>query len=152
MDELYMRMALEQAKIARDMGEVPVGACIVCDGRVIALSHNTRETERNAIRHAEITAIEEACRVKNGWRLSDCTLYVTLEPCLMCTGALAGARIGRVVYGAKDSVGGACGSIINTARYPSGLKCPVEGGVLEKECAEIISFFFAKKRAEREGK
>ncbi len=145
-DLKFMCFAIEEARLAYLDDEVPVGACIVCGGEVIARSHNTRERDRNAIRHAEITAIEQACLVKQDRRLSDCTLYVTLEPCLMCTGALANARIGRVVYAAKDSTAGACGSIINTALYPSGLRCEVVGGIMNDEASSLLSSFFAKKR------
>lgn len=146
-DLRFMSLAIEEARLAYLADEVPVGACIACEGEVIARSHNTMEGDRNAIRHAEIKAIEQACSVKKDRRLSDCTLYVTLEPCLMCTGALANARIGRVVYGARDSVAGACGSVINTALYPSGLRCEIIGGVMEYEAASLLSAFFAEKRA-----
>lgn len=146
-DLKFMSLAIEEARLAYLSDEVPVGACIVCDGKVIARAHNTMEGDRNATMHAEIKAIEQACSVKQDRRLSDCTLYVTLEPCLMCTGALANARIGRVVYAAKDSIAGACGSVINTALYPSGLRCEIVGGVMENEAASLLSDFFAKKRA-----
>lgn len=148
-DLKFMSLAIEEAKLAYLDNEVPVGACIVCNGEVIARSHNTRERDQNAIRHAEITVIEQACLAKGDRRLSDCTLYVTLEPCLMCTGALANARIGRVVYGARDSIAGACGSVINTAIYPSGLRCEVVGGIMKDEASSLLSSFFAKKREEK---
>lgn len=145
-DKYFMSIAINEAKLALTEGEVPIGACIVCDGEVISKAHNTRESEKNAIRHAEITAIEHACNKLGGWRLNSCTIYVTLEPCLMCTGALANARIKRLVFAAKDSIGGACGSIINTSIYPSGLKCEIVSGICEEEVSELLSAFFASKR------
>lgn len=145
-DKYFMGIAINEARIALSEGEVPIGACIVCDGNVVSKAHNTRESEKNAIRHAEITAIEYACNKLGGWRLNNCTMYVTLEPCLMCTGALANARIKRLVFAAKDSIGGACGSIINTSIYPSGLKCEITSGICEKEASELLSAFFASRR------
>ena len=142
----FMRMALEEAEIAYGLGEVPVGAVIVRDGAVIARGHNTRETAFSAIGHAEISAIEEACRALRGWRLEDCTLYVTLEPCPMCAGAIVNARIPRVVFGASDASMGAMGSVIRITRYPLPSRPSVLSGILEEECGALLSRFFRERR------
>ena len=149
-DEYWMSLALREAEQAMERGEVPVGAVIVRDGVLIAACGNRRETDRVATAHAELLAVEQACRALSRWRLSDCTLYVTLEPCPMCAGALINARIGRVVYGAKDAKAGACGSLLNVDAYPLNHRLRAEGGVLERECAAILSAFFEKKRRDRE--
>ena len=142
----YMRLALEQALLAKKGGDVPVGAVIVKNGQVIALGHNRREQDGNALAHAECVAIEQACKVLGGWRLSDCTLYVTLEPCPMCAGAIVNARIGRVVYGAKDSVAGCVGSKIHLFAMDFNHTPTVTTGVLEEECAALLEEFFKNKR------
>ena len=144
-DELYMREALAEAEKARDEDEVPVGAVIVQNGRVIARAYNTREYGKNALYHAEIKAIDEACRVLGGWRLVGCTMYVTLEPCPMCAGAIINARIERVVYGAPDHKAGAFGTMLNLTDYPL-FKPQITNGVLENECASILTNFFKQKR------
>ena len=149
-DEYWMSLALREAEQAMERDEVPVGAVIVRDGVLIAACGNRRETDRVATAHAELLAVEQACRALSRWRLSDCTLYVTLEPCPMCAGALINARIGRVVYGAKDAKAGACGSLLNVDAYPLNHRLQAEGGVLERECAAILSAFFEKKRRDRE--
>lgn len=151
MDERFMQEALAEARLAAAMGEVPVGAVIVREGEIIARAHNTRETEKNALHHAEILAIEAACRHVGGWRLTDCTLYVTLEPCPMCGGAILNARLGRVVYGAKDASMGVFGSVLNYNAYPLGYKVPVTYGVLETESRALLQAFFeaARKRKKR---
>lgn len=128
------------------MGEVPVGAVVVRRGEVIAAACNRRETDRMATAHAELLAIEEACRVLGGWRLSDCTLYVTLEPCPMCAGSIINARIGRVVFGAKDAKAGAYGSLLNLNGYPFNHHPQLVGGVLASSCAALLSDFFNQKR------
>ena len=112
-DLMFMQQALVLAEQAAALGEVPVGAVIVRDGQVIASGFNRRETGHSATAHAELSAIEEACRMLGRWRLSDCTLYVTLEPCPMCAGAIINSRLKRVVYGAKDEKAGACGSVVD---------------------------------------
>ena len=146
MDEQMMRLALEEAKKAAAMEETPVGAVVVCDGKVVASAHNEREALLDITAHAELTAIRAAAKVLGNWRLSDCTVYVTLEPCPMCAGALISARVGRVVYGAKDAVAGAMGSVLNLPRYPLGAYPVVEGGVLEAPCREILQDFFRQRR------
>ena len=145
-DEKYMRLALEEARKAFDAGEVPVGAVIVRDGEVISEAYNTRETLGSAINHAEILAIDKACKKIGSWRLADCTLYVTLEPCPMCAGAVINSRLGRVVFGAKDAKGGAFGSLIDLNTYPFNHKTKCDHGILESECMAVLRDFFAAKR------
>lgn len=147
-----MREALREADAAEDAGEVPVGCVIVYDGEVISRGRNSREGERNALRHAEITAIDGACRARGGWRLIGCTLYVTLEPCPMCAGAIINARVDRVVYGAKDANMGALGSVLNMCSYPIGARPGVTQGVLRYECSERLRRFFAARRKKYENK
>ncbi len=144
-DEIFMQLALEQAEIARSQDEVPVGAVIVRDGQVIASAYNTREYGKNALYHAEIKAIDEACKKLGGWRLVGCTMYVTLEPCPMCAGAIINARVERVVYGAPDHKAGAFGTMINLTDYPL-FKPQITSGVLATECADILTQFFKNKR------
>lgn len=145
-DMFYMSKALKEAALAAEHGDVPVGAVVVCDGKIIAKAHNEREKNGMATAHAELLAIEEACRVKGSWRLSDCTLYVTLEPCPMCAGAIVNSRLGKVVFGAKDARAGALGSLIDLKNYPLNHKPQCLSGVMERECADILRIFFAKKR------
>lgn len=145
-DEKWMRIALEEAECAWNEGEIPVGAVIVSDGQVVARVHNLCECEGDATAHAECLAIRAACRSRHSWRLSDCTLYVTLEPCPMCAGAAVNARVGRVVYGAKDARMGACDSLINLFSYPLEARPVCEGGVLEEESLSLLRSFFEKKR------
>lgn len=145
-DVAFMREAMALAKMAEDIDEVPVGALIVRDGQIISRAYNTRETSKCATHHAEILAIEEACRVLGGWRLPGCTLYVTMEPCAMCAGAIINARIPRVVYGAPDLRFGAFGSLINLAEVPLNHKPEILGGVLGDENVEILRAYFKKKR------
>ena len=145
-DEKYMQMAIALAKKSAEGGDVPVGAVMVRDGEVIAAAENCREREKNAVAHAECRAIEEACRALRGWHLTRCTLYVTLEPCPMCAGAIVNSRTDRVVFGAFDRKAGAFGSLFDLNSFPLNHKPQVEGGVLEKECAALLSDFFAKKR------
>lgn len=145
-DELLMMQALVEAEKARELGEVPVGAVVVHDGCIIARGYNRRETDGLATAHAELLAMEEACRVLGRWRLHDCTLYVTLEPCPMCAGTAVNARMGRVVYGAKDAKAGAMGSVLSINSYPLNHKPEIVAGVLEQPCAAILSDFFEKKR------
>lgn len=149
-DEDFMREALAEAHIAAELGEVPIGAVIVRNGEIIAKAHNERETLRDATRHAELTAIERACKKLNGWRLIGCELYVTLEPCPMCAGAIVNSRLVRVVYGASDLRAGAFGSVLDLNLYPLNHKPEVKGGVLAEECLLPIRDFFKKKRADKE--
>ena len=145
-DIQYMREAIALAKEAEARDEVPVGALIVHRGEVIARASNTRESTKCATHHAELLAIEEACRVLGGWRLPDCTLYVTMEPCVMCAGAIIKARIDRVVYGTHDIRFGAFGSLIDIPSVPLNHKVSVTGGVLEDECRDLLSNYFRAKR------
>ena len=141
-----MRSAIEQAKVASSMGEVPVGAVIVKDNEIIASGCNRRETGKNALYHAELEAINAACNALGGWRLWQCDLYVTLEPCPMCTGAIINARIPNVFFGAYDKKAGSCGSVINLFDYPYNHKPRIVGGILEDECAKLLSDFFKQLR------
>ena len=144
--EIYMKEALAEAKLALETGDVPVGAVVVKDGRMIARAHNRREADRVATAHAELLAMEEACRARGSWRLSDCTLYVTLEPCPMCAGTAVNARIPHVVYGAKDAKAGAMGSVLSLSAYPLNHSPKITSGVLEEECRALLREFFEEKR------
>ena len=149
MKDGYMRLALDEAKSAANIGEVPVGAVIVKDGEVIASAHNLRETTGDATAHAEVLAIKDACAALGGWHLDKCTLYVTLEPCPMCMGAIVNSRIGKVVFGAKDAKAGACGSVIDLRSYPLNHKPQVESGFMSEESLALLSDFFKGKREKR---
>jgi tRNA(adenine34) deaminase len=147
MHEYFMSLAIEEAKIAYTLDEVPVGAIIVRDGEVIARGHNLRETLKDATAHAEIIAIKNACTNLNGWRLIDCDIYVTLEPCPMCAGALVNSRANRIIYGAFDARAGACGSVYNIVNDPKlNHRLEVVPGVLEEECRSLLQKFFRGKR------
>ncbi len=145
-DEFFMREAIRLAGLARDIDEVPVGALVVRDGEIISCAYNTRESSKCATHHAEILAIEGACRALGGWRLPGVTLYVTMEPCAMCAGAIINARIPRVVYGTRDIRFGAFGSLLNLAELPLNHTPEVVGGVLEEETRELLSDYFKEKR------
>ena len=145
----YMKHAIELAQKAAELGDVPVGAVIVKNGEVIADAYHLRENGGGATAHAELLAIERACERLGTWRLSGCDLYVTLEPCPMCAGAIINARIDRVIFGAKDANGGAFGSLIDLNSYPLGHKPEVVCGVLENECRELLRGFFENKRKEK---
>ena len=145
-DEKYMEEAIKLALQAAEMDEVPVGAVAVRDGKIIAAAFNTRETSKCATHHAEILAIEEACRTLGGWRLPGVTLYVTMEPCAMCAGAIVNSRIERVVYGAKDFRFGAFGSALNINDAGLNHTPEVVGGVLGEECADVLTSYFKNKR------
>ena len=142
-DEIFMKMAIEEALKAEELGEVPIGAIIVYKDEVIARGYNLRETKQTALGHAEVMAIEEACKVIDSWRLEETTLYVTLEPCPMCAGAIIQSRIPRVVYGAKDPKAGCGGSIYNLLQEEQfNHRCDVEIGILEEECSNLLTNFF----------
>lgn len=147
-DEVYMKKALELAQIAAEQGEVPVGAIVVkkSTGEIVGRGFNRREYGRSPLTHAEIVAIDEASKRLGGWRLIDCELFVTLEPCPMCAGAMINSRVERVVFGAYDAKAGSCGSVIDLFELPYNHKPELVGGVLEKECADILSGFFKKLR------
>lgn len=149
LDESYMQIALSLAREAADEGEVPVGAVIVKDGEVIGRGRNRREIGKNALAHAEIEAIDEACRVLGGWRLSGCRLYVTLEPCPMCAGAIINARIDEVIYGTADPKAGSCRSLIDLFTLPYNHKPTARAGVLEDECRAQLQAFFRTLRARK---
>lgn len=146
-DIYYMREALSLAREAEALDEVPVGAVLVSGGKIIARAKNERESLRLATRHAEITAIEDACRALGGWRLPDSTLYVTLEPCAMCAGAVVNARVERVVFGAYDLRFGAFGSLLNLNDFGLNHRPEITGGVLLDECRQILTDYFKRKRA-----
>lgn len=142
----YMKAALECAKDAAKTGEVPVGAVIVKDGEIIASGANRRECDQSPTAHAEIIAINSAAKTLNSWRLDGCELYVTLEPCPMCMGAVINSRISKVVFGAFDLKAGACGSVVNLNKCDFNHHPEVIGGIMEDECGEILSSFFKKIR------
>ena len=148
--EAYMREALAEAREAYEAGEVPVGCVIVRNGAIIARGRNSREEEQSALAHAELDAIEKACRALGGWRLGDCRIYVTLEPCPMCAGGILNARIPEIYFGAKDSGVGACGSVLNLFEENFHHKPLIRGGILREDCAEILSNFFEKVRKKSE--
>ena len=141
-DETFMTAALSEAMVGAAMGEIPVGAVIVKDGEIVASAHNLRENGGGATAHAELLAINEACQRLGSWRLSGCALYVTLEPCPMCAGAIINSRLDRVVFGAKDPRAGALGSLIDLNTYPLGHKVRVLSGVLAEEGLELVRDFF----------
>lgn len=145
-DIIFMKKALLQAQKAAKEGEVPVGAVIVYEGTVIAHGRNKREASLNALSHAETEAIKKACRRLGRWRLTDCTLYVTLEPCPMCAGAIINSRISRIVYGAHDQKAGSCGSVINLFDLPYNHKPKLTTGVCSEQCSKILSDFFKNLR------
>lgn len=142
-----MNMAIEEAKTAAALGEVPIGAVVAKDGVVVSKAHNCREIMKSAAYHAEISAIDSACRKLGAWRLSGCTLYVTLEPCIMCAGAAINARMKKIVFGAEDLKWGACGSVFNVAdSLILNHRIEVEGGVCGDECSTLIKDFFRRRR------
>lgn len=155
-DIYFMQLAMEEAKKAKEIQEVPIGAVIVLDGEVISVAHNLRETEQRSIAHAELLAIDEACKKLGTWRLENATLYVTLEPCPMCAGGIVLSRVKRVVYGASDPKGGCAGTLMNLLtdeRFNH--QCEVVPGVMEEECGALLTNFFKelrKRRKEKKGK
>ncbi len=144
--EFFMKAALREAQKAFDEGEVPVGCVIVKDGKIIARGRNARERKKNALLHAEISAIDKACKKLSGWRLWQCEMYVTLEPCPMCTGAIINSRIKKVYIGAEDSKAGAMGSVLNLAEFPFNHKPEIEFGILSEESKHLLKSFFQNLR------
>lgn len=142
MNKKFMFDAISEAKIAAENHEVPVGAVIVKDGEIIARGRNMREEKQNALSHAEIEAINNACKFLKSWRLDGCEMYVTLEPCPMCTGAIINSRIKTLVFGAYDSKAGSVDSVINLCDYPYNHKVEVYEGICEDECLKILKDFF----------
>ena len=151
-DQDYMKEALALAREAREAGEVPVGCVVVWDGQVVGRGRNRREEGRNALCHAEIEAINDACRTLGGWRLWKCTLYVTLEPCPMCSGAIINSRIKRVVYGAADVKAGCCGSVTDLFAQPFNHHPVIEKGLRADEAQQLLQEFFVSLRARRAAK
>lgn len=149
-NEKFMREALELAALAGVQGEVPVGAVVVRGDEIVGRGYNKREGAKNALAHAELMAIDDACRKLGGWRLWQCDLYVTLEPCPMCAGAIMNSRIQNVYYGAKDQKAGSVGSLINLFELQYNHKPLVVSGVLEEECSAILSDFFKKLREKKQ--
>jgi tRNA(adenine34) deaminase len=146
-DDYFMRLALREAELALEHEDVPIGAVVVRGGEVIAAAHNERELREDPTAHAEILALREAARVVGSWRVLDAAVYVTLEPCAMCAGALVLARVARVVYGARDPKAGACGSVLDVLSEPRLNHRPdVAGGLLAASCSELLSAFFASRR------
>ena len=146
MDERFMKEALRQAKKAADIGETPVGAVIVRGGEIISRGYNRRETKKNALGHAEIIAINKACKKLGGWRLPKCDMYVTLEPCPMCAGAIINSRIENVFFGAFDKKGSSVNMFVHCLFNHN---VNVSGGIMEKECSEILSAFFKELRRKK---
>lgn len=144
--DFYMNKAIEQAKLAFDEGEVPVGAVIVQNDKIVSVGRNRRETQKNALLHAEIDAINNACKSLGGWRLWNCEIYVTLEPCPMCAGAIINAHIPKVYFGAYDFKNGSCGTITNLFEMPYNFKPECRGGIMQAECAQLLKDFFKKLR------
>lgn len=142
LDLQMMAHAIDEAQKAARLGEVPIGAVVVQNGQIIATGHNLRETGRHALAHAEIVALDAACKVLGGWRLPDCTLYVTLEPCPMCAGAIINSRITRVVFGAYDPKAGSFGSLVDLSKIAYNHAPQLCGGVMEAECAALLRDFF----------
>ncbi|KIQ93412.1 tRNA-specific adenosine deaminase [Anoxybacillus thermarum] len=149
-DEYYMHLAIEEAKKAENIGEVPIGAVVVYNDEVIARAHNLRERDQRSIAHAELLAIDEACRKLGTWRLEEVTLYVTLEPCAMCAGAIVLSRIKRVVFGASDPKGGCAGTLMNLLQEPRfNHQVEVVSGVLAEQCGGMLSEFFRRLRQQK---
>ena len=148
-DTQFMKRAIARAKAAAAAGEVPIGAVLVKDGKIVSTGRNMREKKRNALLHAEIVAIDRACKKLGAWRLEGCTLYVTMEPCPMCAGAIINARIPRVVFGCYDRKAGVFGSVLDLQDYRFNHYYEVTGGVLEEECAGLLSDFFSSLRTNK---
>lgn len=150
----YMNKAIELAKIAAELGEVPVGAVVVkkSTGEIVGQGYNRRETDKSPLAHAEISAIAEASKTLSGWRLIDCDIYVTLEPCPMCSGAIINSRIERVIFGAYDAKAGCCGTVVDLFSLPFNHKPEIIGGICSEECSQILSDFFKNLRLKKADK
>ncbi len=148
-NESFMKEALRQAELAFELGEVPIGAVVTKGDEIISKAYNRRETGKNALLHAETEAIYKACEKLGGWRLWECSLYVTLEPCPMCAGAIINARIPKVYFGAYDVKNGACGSYVDLMNMENNFRPEITGGILEDECQNLIKNFFKKLRNSR---
>lgn len=149
-DEKFMRLALKEAEKAYKRKEVPIGCVIVMDDRVIAKGYNRRNTDKSVLKHAELMAMKKACKKVKDWRLEDCTMYVTLEPCQMCAGAIVQARIPRVVIGSMNPKAGCAGSVLNILQMEKfNHQCEVDRGVLQEECSQILTDFFRELREEK---
>lgn len=148
-DREIMNRALALAAKASELDDVPVGAVVVRDGEIVGEGYNRRESGKSAVAHAEVEAIQSACRRLGRWRLSDCEIYVTLEPCPMCTGAIINSRLSRVTFGAYDYKAGSMGSVVNLCDLPYNHKPEIIGGFMEEECAGLLSAFFAELRVRK---
>lgn len=149
-EERYMKAAIRQAKKAKALNEVPIGCVIVCEGQIIGRGYNRRITDKNVLAHAELIAIKKACKKMGDWRLEDCTMYVTLEPCPMCAGAIVQARIPRVVIGCMNPKAGCAGSVLDMLHQPGfNHQVEVENGILESECSRMLTDFFRKLREKK---
>ena len=144
--EEFMREALRLAQESAAEGEVPVGAVVTLGDEIVGRGRNRREIQKNALAHAEIEAINDACRNLGGWRLWQCDMYVTLEPCPMCAGAIINSRIKKITFGAQDNKAGSCGTLVNLFDFPYNHKPEIEGGFMKEECSEILSSFFKELR------
>lgn len=151
-DEYYMKKALHYARLAEKRGEAPIGAVIVRGDEIVSFGYNRREYKRNALEHAELMAIDKACRKLGGWRLFECDMYVTLEPCPMCAGAIINSRIRKVCFGAYDPKAGSFGSVTDLNSFPYNHHPEIEGGVMADECSAVISDFFKKLREKKKEK
>ena len=149
-DEKYMRAALREAKKAYALGEVPIGCVLVADGKIIARGYNRRKTDHNTLSHAELNAIRKAGKKTGDWRLEQCTMYVTLEPCQMCAGAIVQARIPKVYIGTMNPKAGCAGSLLNLLQFPAfNHQVDIESGILQEECAALLSGFFKEMRKKK---
>ena len=152
-DKYYMELAIAEARKAAELGEIPIGAVLVHAGQVIAAAHNMRETWNDGTAHAEVIVIREGCKKLGRWRLSGCTLYVTVEPCPMCSGAIVNSRVDRVVYGCPDVKAGGAESIFNIITNPNLNHCAqVTSGICELECAQVMKYFFRRRREENKAR
>lgn len=149
MQDFFMKQAIKEAKKAFKKNEVPVGCVLVQNDKIISKAYNIRNTKKNALYHAEVLAINKACKIIGDWRLEDCTLYVTIEPCAMCAGAILQSRIKKVVFGAFNPKAGCCGSVLNILDNNFNHKTEIVSGVLEQECEELIKLFFKNLRTNR---
>lgn len=148
-DKELMQEALHLAAVSAAEGEVPVGAVVARHGEIVGVGRNRRETDKNALAHAEIEAINEACKRLGGWRLWECEIFITLEPCPMCAGAIINSRLRRAVFGAYDSKAGSCGSVVNLFDLPYNHSPELQGGFMQEECSQLLSSFFSELRSKK---